>query len=89
MASETPADTVLADLENIQGRFVHENRRFVKSDLLEKFVNDETLSKEARDLTTEAVDRMYQDVVWEDDVFGNHVVSILDVLKLRYRLTHS
>lgn len=89
MVAENQTETVLADLANIQQRFVHENRRFLKGDLLEKFVNDESLSQEARSLTSAAVERMYQDVVWEDDVFGNHVTSILDVLIVRYRKDHS
>lgn len=89
MAAEVATETVIADLENIKKRFVRENRRFVKGDVLEKFVNDEDLSKEARDLVSEAVDRMYEDVVWEDDIFGNHVSSIVDVLVVRYRNTHS
>ena len=89
MVAENQTETVLKDLASIQQRFVHENRRFLKGDLLEKFVNDESLSQEARTLTSEAVERMYQDVVWEDDVFGNHVTSILDVLIIRYRKTHS
>jgi hypothetical protein len=89
VASENQTETVLADFDNIQQRFIRENRRFVKSDVLEKFVNDETLSQEARDLTAEAVEGMYENVVWDDDVFGNHVVSILDLVKLRYRKAHS
>lgn len=89
MAVENQTEIVLKDLASIQQRFVHENRRFLKGDLLEKFVNDESLSQEARDLTSAAVDKMYEDVVWEDDVFGNHVTSILEVLIVRYRNTHS
>jgi hypothetical protein len=89
MVVENQTETVLKDLANIQQRFVHENRRFRKGDLLEKFINDESLSQEARNLTSEAVDRLYEDVVWEDDVFGTDLGVILEVLIARYRLTHS
>lgn len=89
MVTENQTETVVKDLKTIQQRFIHENRRFMKNDLLEKFINDESLSQEARDLTSAAVDRLYEDVVWDDDVFGNHVTSILEVLIVRYRRMHS
>lgn len=84
METENEVKTVASDLQKIQDIFTTETRRFVKADLLAKFVNDETLSPKARALAADAAEYLYEDVVWEDDVFGNHFALALTVVKLRY-----
>jgi hypothetical protein len=83
--AENQTDTVLKDLVTIQERFIREPGRFYKSAMLDKFVKDEGLSEEARNLAADAVERIYQDVVWEDDVRGYELVSALDIAMIRYR----
>jgi hypothetical protein len=83
------SETVIEDLSSIQERFVHEAGRFTKSEMLEKFINDDELSQEARTLAADAVERMYHGVVWEDDVFGNQLVAALDIVIIRYQRSNS
>lgn len=89
METENQINTVASDLQKIKDLFAQENRRFVKSDMLAKFINDETLSPKSRALASEAVEGLYEDVVWEDDVFGYHLSISLGVVKLRYELANS
>jgi hypothetical protein len=81
------SETVIADLNAIQKHFVTEVGRFKKADVFSRFLENEELSREARDLAVASIDRMYEGLVWEDDVFGYHVVSIIDVTIIRYRMT--
>lgn len=79
------SEKILEDLEEIQNRFEGQFGRLHKAETLGKFVSDESLSQEARDLASASVERMYEGLVWEDDIFHGNVISILDVTITRYR----
>lgn len=83
------SEKVLEDLAEIQNRFEGKFGRLRKEDTLAKFAEDDSLSQEARDLAIGSIERMYEGVIWEDDVFYGNVISILDVTITRYRISIS
>lgn len=83
------AKTVLADIESIQKNFTSSYKRLKKDEALAYFSDNSSLHETARKLATEAIDRLYEGVVWEDDVTTSAIVSVLDAVITRYRIAHS
>ena len=83
------ADAVLADLESIQKNFASSYKRLKKDEAVGYFSENTSFHVTARNLATVAIDRLQEDVVWEDDVTTSAIVSILDAVITRYRVAHS
>lgn len=89
VTASATSEKILEDLAEIQNRFEGKFGRLRKEDVLGFFAEDESLSQEARDLATASIERMYEGVIWEDDIFYGNVISILDVTITRYRISLS